>query len=430
MQLGDGAAIVAANTGDHPLILDFLIAARQTQLAEDFQSRLDQPGYRPSDRLLVRRGGQLAAHVQLSSQISWYAGQRMPTVVLVDFESLPEYRDSDYEDRLLETAEDVARQEGAAVALVRTTRHDWFAARGWSRRRGQGHTRANPRAILSSFDGGMLTHRRRTNPSLEVRAWRHFELDAIEDVYQQVAARMWGPQQRSETWWQWLVGRKAGEQILMAVDPRITPPANAAASDDPASRDPRPAAPIGYAVLRDSCIVEMFTLPGRQRARLLLLARACREALDRGHHTVSLLTPPDDPLHEVMVTAGGQWIRHDASRDGIWMFKLLAPEKWVTKLYPVLHQRSLEGQVPRPFECSFALPEGNVQFMLTRRSARLEKRGKGQTDVRCDKRMLDQLLASNIRPGEIDLPESIAGAVHQLFPLEFFWRSTFEWLRL
>src|SRR5262245_30219477 len=60
-ELGGRARIVAGSQGDHAQVLELLVHTRQAQLAEDFQSRLDQPTYRPGNRLLVRRDRSLIA---------------------------------------------------------------------------------------------------------------------------------------------------------------------------------------------------------------------------------------------------------------------------------------------------------------------------------------------------------------------------------
>ena len=103
--------------------------------------------------------------------------------------------------------------------------------------------------------------------------------------------------------WQWLAGRKAQDQILIAVKNNRQRSSDSAADLDA----------VGYAIVRDSCIVEMLTLPGFSAARAMLVARACRDAIDRDHHFVSLHTPAADPMHELMVTAGGSWISDGAS---------------------------------------------------------------------------------------------------------------------
>jgi len=147
-ELGSGTRIVAGNAGDHAFVLQLLVEAYQCPLAEDFQSRLDEPSYKPSDRLLLQREQRLIGHVQMLKQIGWFQGQRCPLVKLQDFATLPEYRSADFEKTLLDVAESTAVTEGAILGLVQTDRPEWFEQHGWSCFRGQGYTRANTRAIL------------------------------------------------------------------------------------------------------------------------------------------------------------------------------------------------------------------------------------------------------------------------------------------
>ena len=434
-------AVELGHAGDHLLVLKFLSQVKQKAIDEDFQSRLDQPSYRPSDRLLIRRNNNVAAHVQLCSHVAWYRGQRIPAVALADFAVLPEYKGGAIESALLAAAESTARQEGAAVALVRTTDQQWFSGQGWTRLCGQGYTRANPRHILASIDVPRSDALPRSRVVVAVLSWRHYELDAIRHSSALPASQMWGALRRSETWWQWLVGRKAGEQILMAVlrgqasngRPRTaslsptTMPADFAAGAAFSN-----AGAVGYAVVRDSRIVEMFTRPGWEVVRSHLLARACRDAIDRGHHAVSLLTSADEPLHEVLVTAQGQWIRHDATRDGVWMFKRLGVEKWVAKMYPVFQDRAHSASIARPVHIDFAAEGENHQFTLTRRSARWETLASQENPICCTGEELQSLLASNLRqPAQaLNGSRGQTSAIEGLFPLELFWRSPFEYLRL
>lgn len=68
-RLGYDTQITVGNAGDHPFIVQLFVQAYQSPLAEYFQSRLDEPCYEPSDRLLLRRGSELIGHVQVSKQI-------------------------------------------------------------------------------------------------------------------------------------------------------------------------------------------------------------------------------------------------------------------------------------------------------------------------------------------------------------------------
>jgi len=76
--LGDDTRILAGNAGDNPLVQQLLVQAYQLPVADDFQSRLDEPLYEPSDRLLLQRAGQLIGHVQVSKLIGWFHGQQFP----------------------------------------------------------------------------------------------------------------------------------------------------------------------------------------------------------------------------------------------------------------------------------------------------------------------------------------------------------------
>jgi len=424
-ELDRDTRIVAANAGDHPLILQLLVQARQRSLAEDFQSHLDAPTYQPSDRLLLRRNGQIIGHIQLARQIGWFQKQRYPHTKLQDFIVLPEYQAAGYDEALLKAAETVAANEGSSLALMHTDQPDWFAQRGWSHCHAQGYSRANTRAILSHLDTRLAAPRRRC--SLEIRSWRHFEIDSLQQVYSQLSTNSWGMLHRSEETWQWLVGRKAHDQILIAVE-------RAKQKTDESTSDLNV---IGYAVVRDSCIVEMLTLPGYSAARTMLIARACRDAIDRDHHFVSLYTPASDPMHELLITAGGNWVSNGATQGGQAMLKLLSPGRWVERLYPILHERAKEAGISLPLQIDFQVSNTFQRLTLTRRSARLEQPTAPKIQASCDWHTFQSMLASNLtfrgtkkaallRTTDTDITHTLAA----LFPAKLFWQSPFPQLRL
>lgn len=436
-ELGSETQILAGNAGDHPLVLEFLVRAQQAPLADDFQSRLDEPLYAPSDRLLLRRREQIIGHVQVTKQIGWFHEQRCPIARFQDFGTLPEYRTSGLDSSLLGVAESEAVQEGAVLGFVRTDLPEWFEQQGWSRCRGQGHSRANTRALLAHLNAHCSNGGAEAN-AFSVRTWRHFELDVVMQRHQQLSTHLWGARQRSLEMWQWLVGRKAHDQILIAV-------ANAEETADVDSltelqeHDPsqEELKILGYAIVRDSCIVEMLTLPGHAEVRAALLARACRDAIDRDHHFVSLHTPAADPMHELLVTAGGSWIADSAATGGEWMLKLLSPERWIERMYPVLHERARKAGVPRPLQLDFAFGSSCLRFTLTRRSSRLESVESSPSAVQCSWHALQDLLLGNLT-----FPEAIAQGrlrtshlsllrmLAALFPPKLLWHSPFPQLRL
>ena len=440
--LGADTQIFVGNAGDHSPILQLLHQVYQSPLDDDFLSRLDEPLYQPSDRLLLRRDNRLLGHVQVSKLVGWFHGQRCPLARLQDFVTLPEYRSAGFDAPLLELAESVAVDEGAILGFVRTDRPEWFEQQGWSCCRGQGHTRANTRAILSHLDA-QQSNRIHHTPTIEIRTWRHFELESILKLYQQLSTGMWGTLQRSLENWQWLVGRKAHDQILIAIEPSSDEKASEQAEDivleDMAIEDDphRQIDIVGYAIVRDSCIVEMLTLPGHSAVRSLLVARACRDAIDLDHHFVSLHTPAADPMHELLVTAGGSWIADNAAAGGQWMLKLLAPDRWIERLYPVLHERAREAGIQRPLEIDFAMGEQTWRLTLTRRRSRLERVASSSAPVQCNWHALQDLLTSNltfpeaIAQGRLRTPHlSILRMMAALFPPKLYWQSPFPLLRL
>jgi predicted acetyltransferase len=437
-ELASGARIVTANAGDHASVLQLLVQARQAALAEDFQSRLDAPGYQASDRLIVRRGRETLGHVHVTSHIAWFEGLRMPLVRLEDFEMLPEFRGGGYEAELLTTAEEIASGEGSVLALTTTNRPEWFARQGWSLVRGQGHTRAGVSAVLAHLDAQNQVRPR--HGGVQVRTWRHFELDQVRQAYDATTSELWGALYRSEELWQWLVSRKAQDQVLVAVHRVKSPSMNGEEQNGFAARLHHLGAPseqiVGYAILRGSCLVELVTVKHFRAARLKLLAGACREAMDRDHHWISLYTPPNDALHELLVMSGGAWIDERNSPGPRLMMRLLAPEKWVERCYPLWRRRARAAEVARPVEVTIRAGESTYRFTLTRRSSRLEMDSTAQADATCDRPAFESLLLGNLAMGpaiqsgalRIERPEA-ADVLGAMFSPRILWQSPLESMR-
>jgi len=414
-------------------VLELLVHTRQASLAEDFQSRLDHPAYHPSDRLLVRRDRSLVAHVHLAGHIALFDGQRMPIVKFDDFASLPEYRHAGYDRDLLGLGESMAASDGAVAALTHADRPEFFHQHDWSPIRGQGHTRADARSVLAHLEAQSSARRRRRRAGVTIRTWRHFELDGLRGIYDRISETLWGPLYRSEASWQWLIARKGQDQILLAVEQGDSPE-----TDDEGGGGGAEGRIVAYAVVRGSCVVEMMALPEFATARTQLLARACQDAIDRDHHWISLYTSPTDALHELLVTAGGAWISDAMSGGPRWFFKLLAPEKWVERLYPIWHERARAAGISRPFDLGLAAGSQLWRFILTRRSARLERVDALPANwVQGAPGAIDSLLAGNlaIKSALADgclrwSDPKLYVALAALFPARQFWQSPLELMRL
>ena len=142
-----------------------------------------------------------------------------------------------------------------------------------------------------------------------------------------------GALDRSEPYWRWLVSRKAHDELIVAIHGK----------DDWEELE-SPAHIVGYAVTRGSQVVELCTLPGFARAARPLLARACQDAIEQDHRSLSLHIPVTDPLHELLLAAGGSWSDNGRSGGGTLLVKLLDPARWIEGMYAVLLERAKRGR--------------------------------------------------------------------------------------
>lgn len=416
------ARLVTGNAGDHKPIHALLRAANQSPSYEDFVSWLDEPTYEPSDRLLVKTGSQLVAHLQVFSRVAWFGGVRLPVGGVQDLATLPEYRGAGHERLLLESAEQAMRENQAVTAFARANRADAFLACGWTEVRDQRFTEANVNDILARLSSTAPPRHRRVR-SLHTRLWRQVELDSLERVYRSIAETLWGALDRNEPYWRWLVGRKAHDELIVAVHGR----------DNWEELD-RPANIVGYAVTRGSQLVELAMLPGFGHAGRPLLLRACQDAIERGHRTLSLHLPIDHPLHELMIDAGGHWSTNGLS--GTLLVKLLDPGRWIESLYPVLLRRARAAGVKRPCHLVIETCRQRFRLDLTRRSGRLESNVQSPLEVRCTPETFASLLVGNLdvaaarETGNIEcLDDETAARLAALFPPLDFWQSQFDLLR-
>jgi hypothetical protein len=163
-----------------------------------------------------------------------------------------------------------------------------------------------------------------------------------------------------------------------------------------------------------------------------MLVHICHDAMERGHHTVSFHLPVSDPLHELVVTAGGAWVAALPDR-GCLMAKLFDPHGWVSAIYPILRQRARAAGVRLPIEIACDTGESRFVLIIARRGSRLADGGHGSSDVRCSPTALQQLLIGNVERAHLSpvgefrfRNESVRQLVAGLFPPVLFWQSDFD----
>ncbi len=422
----DVPRLATANAGDHKLVHTLLRAVHQNPSYEDFATWLDDPRYDPADRLLAKQGDKIIAHVHVLHRVGWFGGVQVPMGSVQDLAALPEYRRAGYEHLLLDAAQQTMVADQAIVSLVRTHCPEPLRACGWMDVETQGYTRANVGDILAHLSAQSARWPCRRN-RVRIRPWRQVELDDVRDVYSAAAAGLWGAVHRTGPYWQWLAGRKAHGELLVAVEGR----------DDWEDLDAHSHI-VGYAVTHGAEVIELCCLPDFvATAAPRLLARACQDAIERDFHTVSLHTPVDDPLHELVVTAGGTWCGNGVSTAEPLLVKLLDAPRWVETMYPVLRKRAQNAGIDRPCELSFDVAGQRLRLMLTRRSGRLvTDETSGDAEVACDRDTFSALLVGNLHvarahdAGRITVADpAVRARLTALFPPSHFWQSPFDVLR-
>ena len=420
-----GARLAAAHTGDHGLIYALLRAANQSPTHHDFVSWLDEPSYSISDRLLVKEGERVVAHLQVLNRAALFENVRVPVGIVQDLAVLPELLPLGYDRLLLDAAERAMRESHAAMSFARTPRPEPFLAAEWSETATRGYSQCNVGDLLAHLTA-QAPAGSRPSRGLRIRLWRHIELDAVRAVYRATSAEHWGALCRSEQYWHWLVGRRAHSDLIVAVD-------GPDAWED-LSTESRI---VGYAVTHGPQVLELCGLKEYGRAAPRLLERACQDAIERDYHTISLHTPADDPLHELVVTAGGSWCSDERGAGGTLLVKLLDPERWIGALDPVLRARTRAAGIARPCELGFDVEGARYRLILTRRRSRLVGDDAGAVDVWCTARAFSNLLVGNLSAdaagenGQLEVTgENTPRLLSALFPPSLFWQSPFDTLRM
>jgi len=413
---------VTGTAGDHKLVYGLLRAANRAPSYESFLAWLDEPSYEPLNRLLVKRGSNLVAHCQVFDRIAWFHGAKIPVGGIEDPVALPEYCGAGYERLLLSTAQQTLRNRRAVIAFTRTDRPKAFCDAGWSEAIGQRHTEATVNDVLArlSQTPAATLPVRPTRP-LRIRLWRQVELEPLRRLYRRAMPAAWGAIDRSEAYWRWFVNRRAHDELIVAIYGR----------DDWTALD-APAHIVGYAMTRGSQVVELSTLPAFGRAAEPLLARACQDAIERDHRTVSLHLPPDDPLHDVLLAAGGGWSTRNRNGETL-MLRLLDPVRWIEGLQRVLVDRATAAGLALPLDVVFYTGRRRYRLELTDRGGRLVRERTSLVDVSCSPEMLGALFMGNVavaaaeQSGRVVFRSADAALrTASLFPPIPFWQSSLD----
>jgi predicted N-acetyltransferase YhbS len=307
-----------ARLGDHHAIHLLLQEVFGGPSAREFQAELEQPGYTPCWRQIMRDGAKLIGHVRIVPGTMQLAAGTLPIARLCDFAMLTPYRGRGLGSRLLAAAEQQAAALGAQMVLARSDKAAFFERQGWFPCGQHIYSCAGPREILAELD--VRDHGRTPQVSLPrkpvhevtVRRWKQTEYAAIQRLYREGIAGIPGPLLRSEEQWRWLIGREAYDWLYLAIE-----------GPDQTTFDNVQAHIIGYMILKTNRVVELMTSPQREDAARALLMRACRDAIEQDVSPLRFDAPIEHPFHRLFAAAGGQVVRRECEANQWRLAKVL-----------------------------------------------------------------------------------------------------------
>ncbi|MFH1268463.1 MAG: GNAT family N-acetyltransferase [Planctomycetota bacterium] len=407
--------VVPAVAADHPSIQQLLTAIFQGPSPGEFRASLEDPHHQPHDRLLIKRDSQIIAHAQVTRRVMQFGPVALPVAGLDRLGTLPLFRGQGHGHRLLTAAEEHMASAGALVGLLRTRIPHFFRRTGWALCGRHCLCRAGARDVIAGLMArGLL---RRSRRRLNIRPWRRVELGALTRIYNQNLDGAIGPFQRREAYWKWLIQRHGYDQICVALD-----------GPDLLELEEVHAPIVGYLVTRGERIVELFTAPGHPMVASQLLARACRDAIERGCHTVSLEAPPNSRVDKLFRAAAGKHCQRGTDPSLVLMAKLLSPVKLLRALAGELHRRAEEAELARPVELGLAVDGKKYRLALTPERVEVVGRNLGRSYLRLNVADFTRLVLGRLdwdealSDGRVEPSTNIAlDAGRALFPTLPLW---------
>lgn len=426
--------LTTAGPGDHPLVQRLLALSGQSATAGEFHLQLEEPGYLPNERVVIRLGSDIVGHVRLSQRELHIAAQTVPVAMVRDLVVLPEYRKLGLVPALLKAAVEQAVRGKVPAMLWQTSAGDLAASQGFVPIANATCSSARPRDVLSALAaGGLIQH---DLPEVEplhwplggglqpltLRWWRHYELPGLMRLYDRQLTSSCGSFVRSDDRWRWLISRHGYDRIYVAID-----------GPDSWELDNTHPRLVGYAVLREARIVELVAAPERPDVAPQLLARACSDAIEQDCYRLHYDAPPSDPLHQVFAQAAHS-PQPVAGAAESWQIKLFDMSRWLALWAPEFWKRwRANGELPRTGECGLLIDGHKWLLTIGQRSAKLVPGKLGRSYLTLDTPALSRLMLGTasssqlIASGVIGSSTALAATYAEtLFPTRNWWLPPWE----
>ena len=394
-----GIEVVPGTAGDHPAVQQFLLSVFSESSSADFQAQLDEPTYEPSDRLLVKHGPCVAAHLRLMSRQMQFGAAILPISYIADVATAPEFRGRGYASALLEAAERRIFHETSVLGLLQTAAPDFYRRRGWvvcgrhsCSTAGCHQVLAHLRAQEIPRAGSLATA---WQPPLHIRYLRRVELAAVIRLHAEHVRQAYGGFGRTETYWKWLINRRGYDRIYVAIEgsPEI-------------ELDGTFSAIVGYAAAKNARLVELVSAARRPDAAPRLLARFCSDAIEQDLREIRVELAPDHLIHHALLAAGGSFCRQELDRGHAFMVKVLDFERLVRALHAEFLSRLGSAGRFSHRELGFVVGDQQWVLQISPSGSRLVAGRVGRKFLRCSWPQFGQLLL-----GHLDVRQAVRNGV-------------------
>jgi hypothetical protein len=395
---------------DHQAIWQLLQQVLQRPSVKEFQSQLDQPGYEPGQRLLIKQDGRLVAHLRTIPRRLHYGGLILPVAYVTDLAVLPECCGRRCATMLLALAEHRILRNGAMLGCLRTRNPAFYRSQGWVELGAAPHWLAAPQAVLiqlrqrkSSATPFRPLFCRPQRRGLELHEYRCYEQDGLERLYAMHAQQAFGATRRRRRDWYWLLARRAFDRLYVVQE-----------GSSRLDLEHIPASVVGYAVAARSRLIELITDTRRPDVAEVLLARFCADAMEQNQYQIRLDAPPDSPLGDYFPPAGHRFdgSQPDDSRtrdEPVFMVRSFGNRMLVRHLHGLLVRRLSQAGADLPCELGFCV-EGQQQLLrITEADSDLIAEYPARGGMTCSNDDLLRLLL-----GSLDI--GAAAAAHRIVP--------------
>jgi predicted N-acetyltransferase YhbS len=393
---------------DHEAVYQTLLHVFHGPDRESFLGALNDPVYRPDQRLLAKVNGRIVSHLHLTERRIRYGSVTIPVSGVMWVGTLPEFRGMRFAQNLMRLASARARDNGVPLQVLTTGMPQFYRPLGWGICGRQTFAQTMSRNLPAVSDGiiegrGAFWH---------VRPWRQVELGDLMALYELQYARSTGTIVRSEEYWRWMIGRKYAHVIWVACLGESVK---------------------GYAFIKDHKILEIAYDPVFPQALRALLGRVRAEALERAYPEVIVHAPSNHPVIDAVREATGRIVDQDAYEGTVSMYHIPGVGLFLKCILPELARRATESGCPLPLELGISVQDHRWLIHLDGKHSRVEPEKLSRRHLTLTPPAMVRLLmghtgidAASNEDGFIASTSTALDAARVLFPPDPIWRSPLD----